>query len=87
MTREEYFDVIDLMRRYYSMLDIYKTKKSLDLADWVKQTFYLCNMAVKVKNVIDVDWQSMEMSLSDMFKLHRFSKKLNDDILSELGRG
>lgn len=84
MTREEYFDVIDLMRRYYSMLDIYKTKKSLDLADWVKQTFYLCNMAVKVKNVIDVDWQSMEMSLSDMFKLHRFSKKLNDDILSEL---
>ena len=84
MTREEYFDVIDLMRRDYSMLDIYKTKKSLDLADWVKQIFYLCNMAVKVKNVIDVDWQSMEMSLFDMFKLHRFSKKLNDDILSEL---
>ena len=83
MTQEEYFDVIDLMRRSCSMLDIYKTKKSLDLADWVKQTFYLCNWAVDVNNIIDFDRQSVQMSLYDMFKLRGLSEKLNN-ILSEL---
>ena len=61
MTQEEYFEVIDLMHRYCSMLDISKTKKSLDLADWVRQTFNLCNLAVESNQIIDVDRQSMQM--------------------------
>ena len=83
MTQEEYFEVIDLMHRYCSMLDISKTKKSLDLADWVRQTFNLCNLAVESNQIIDVDRQSMRMSLYDMFKLRSLSDKLND-MLSEL---
>ena len=83
MTQEEYFEVIDLMHRYCSMLDISKTKKSLDLADWVGQTFNLCNLAVESNQIIDVDRQSMQMSLYDMFKLRSLSDKLND-MLSEL---
>ena len=83
MTQEEYFEVIDLMHRYCSMLDISKTKKSLDLADWVRQTFNLCNLAVESNQIIDVDRQSMQMSLYDMFKLRSLSDKLND-MLSEL---
>jgi hypothetical protein len=65
------------------MLDISKTKKSLDLADWVGQTFNLCNLAVESNQIIDVDRQSMQMSLYDMFKLRSLSDKLND-MLSEL---
>lgn len=83
MTQEEYFEVIDLMHRYCSMLDISKTKKSLDLADWVGQTFNLCNLAVESNQIIDVDRQSMQMSLYDMFKLRSLSDKLNG-MLSEL---
>lgn len=83
MTQEEYFEVIDLMHRYCSMLDISKTKKSLDLADWVRQTFNLCNLAVESNQIIDVDRQSMQMSLYDMFKLRSLSDKLNG-MLSEL---
>ena len=83
MTQEEYFEVIDLMHRYCSMLDISKTKKSLDLADWVRQTFNLCNLAVESNQINDVDRQSMRMSLYDMFKLRSLSDKLND-MLSEL---
>ena len=83
MTQEEYFEVIDLMHRYCSMLDISKTKKSLDLADWVRQTFNLCNLAVESNQINDVDRQSMQMSLYDMFKLRSLSDKLND-MLSEL---
>ena len=83
MTQEEYFEVIDLMHRYCSMLDISKTKKSLDLADWVGQTYNLCNLAVESNQIIDVDRQSMQMSLYDMFKLRSLSDKLND-MLSEL---
>lgn len=83
MTQEEYFEVIDLMHRYCSMLDISKTKKSLDLADWVRQTFNICNLAVESNQIIDVDRQSMQMSLYDMFKLRSLSDKLNG-MLSEL---
>lgn len=83
MTQEEYFEVIDLMHRYCSMLDISKTKKSLDLADWLGQTFNLCNLAVESNQIIDVDRQSMQMSLYDMFKLRSLSDKLNG-MLSEL---
>lgn len=83
MTQEEYFEEIDLMHRYCSMLDISKTKKSLDLADWVGQTFNLCNLAVESNQIIDVDRQSMQMSLYDMFKLRSLSDKLNG-MLSEL---
>ena len=78
MTREEYFDVIGVMQQCCSMLHISETRKRLDLADWVEQMYYLCILAEEANKIIDVDRQSMQMSIEHWYALSRLNSDLNE---------
>ena len=66
------------MHRYCSMLHISETRERLDLADWIEQVRYLCKLAEEANKIIDVDRQSLQMSLNDWFALRRLCNDLND---------
>lgn len=83
MTREEYFDVVGSMHRYCSMLHISETRERLDLADWYEQVYYLCKLAEETNKIIDIDRQSLQMSIEHWFELRRLCNDL-DDVLYDL---
>ena len=78
MTRKEYFEVIESMRNQCSMLHISETRVRLDLADWIEQVCYLCKLAEDANKIIDVDRQSMLISIDNWFELRGLYHDLND---------